>query len=126
MAMNKREQAEMESLREELRIAKALRFTEKVEPDLDPPVAGRGSFNELSKGFDFNAHCSGSSYPRVEKACSSSIGHCFGRDDNTTTQGSRRLFTTDLLAWRACRNVLEMEFAKKLAYVDKQIESLST
>lgn len=40
MAMNKKEHAEMESLREQLRIAKAFRFTDPVLPDVPVPVDG--------------------------------------------------------------------------------------
>lgn len=116
MAMTKKEQKRLADLEDELRIAKAFRFTEAVEPDL--PIPGMLS-DGLSKGFDFNAYVS--SHARVEKACSSSIHHSFGQDDSTTTQGARRLYSTRLLALRAMRAKVEIQCAKLLADIDKQI-----
>ena len=118
MAMNKKEQAEMESLRNQLRLAKALRFTEPHLPDVPiPSVYSDG----LSKGFLF---CASEGAMRVEPACSSSVGHAMGQDKRTTTQGGRRLYSTELLAWQACRNEVEQKCAEWLAKVDEHIERL--
>jgi hypothetical protein len=119
MAMNKKEQAEMERLRDELRLAKALRFTEAVKPDVIPPE----SFSGLVKGFLYNAYYA---EPRVVPACSSSTSHGWGRDDKTTTQQPRSLYSTRLLALRACRHDLEKQCAKLLAEIDRQIENETT
>jgi len=117
MAMNKKEQAEMERLKTDLLIAKAMRFTDKVEPDLMPPK----SLSEgLVKGFLYNSYS-----PRVERSCTSSVHHSFGSDEKTSTQNPKCLYSTELLAWKACRNAMEEEFAKKLAGVDLIIERLS-
>jgi hypothetical protein len=115
MAMNKSERSKMERLCEELRIAKAMRFTEKVEPDLMPPE----SFGGLVNGYLYNAYYSN---PCVEPACTSSTSHGFGSHDKTNTQQPRRLYSSRLLAWKACRNDLEKQFSRVLAEVDAQIE----
>lgn len=117
MAMNKKEQAEMERLKTDLLIAKAMRFTDKVEPDLMPPK----SLSEgLVKGFLYNSYS-----PRVERSCTSSVHHSFGSDEETSTQNPKRLYSTELLAWKACRNEMEEAFARKLAGVDLIIDRLS-
>lgn len=120
MSMNKKETAEMERLREELRIAKALRFTDEVLPDVPIPEPGFGQ--PLAVGFLFNAYV-GTHSTRVEPACSSSTGHSFGGTDKTTTQRGVRLFSTRLMALRACRHEVELQVAKILADIDRQIEA---
>lgn len=111
--MAKKEQAAMEDLRTELRIAKAMRFTENVLPDIMPPDHG------LAKGFLFNDYFQ---RPEVVPACTNSVHHGYGQDDHTSTQGSRRLYSTRLRALRGLRHALEREVAKKLADIDLQIE----
>lgn len=112
--MNKKEQAEIEELRNQLRIAKAFRFTEKVEPDVPiPELFSR----ELSKGFSFNSYTG-----EISRACSSSISHSVHNDEKTTTQCPRCLYSTRTLALKAMRYEMEQRFAKELADVDKQIE----
>lgn len=114
--MTKKETAEMDSLREQLRLAKAMRFTEEVKPDLPEPEYNNGP--EFKKGYLFNAYGEG----RVAPACSSTVHHCFGSQDKTTTQGSRALYSTRLLALRGLRHTVELECAKRLANIDAQIE----
>lgn len=112
MAMNKREAKEMEDLKRELRMAKALSWTVSVRPDVAPPDC----FG-ITTGYLFNSYS-----VTVSVACSSSTGHAHGKNDKTTTQGSRWLYSTKLLALQAMRNELEVGFAKKLAEVDLEIE----
>lgn len=109
--MNKKEQAAFAAMQDEARLARALRFTDPVKEDVPPPEG----FQALTKGFLAWGD-------RVEVACSSAVSHAFGRDDKTTTQNSRWLFSTRLLALRAARHRMEREFAKKLADIDKKIE----
>lgn len=117
MAMTKKEREHLESLERQLREARALRFTEDVPPDVEPPEK---CSLPLSRGFLFN------SYNRsITKACSSSIHHCGYDDLKTTTQGSRRLFSTELRACKAMRRELELQFAKELAEIDAKIEELT-
>lgn len=114
MAMSKKDSANMEELKEQLRVAKALRFTDVVTPDIPVPLGDQG----LSRGYLY----AGTDYPRVELSCSSSVHHSFGNPDRTTSQGARRLFSTKLLALRALRHELEIDCANKLAKIDRLIE----
>jgi hypothetical protein len=95
-----------------VRIAKALRFTDMVAPDVPPPKSGGLSTGFLPGG-----------YMGADIACSSSVSHAHGRNDKTTTQNSRHLFSTKKLALQAQRNKLEREYAEKLARIDEQIEA---
>jgi len=115
MSMTKKERAEMEDLRTQLRIAKAFRFTEKVRPDVLIPT-GSGV---LSRGFLYNA--SNMAW-RVVPACSSSVAHSFGSSDKTDSRNGCPLYSTRLLALRALRNDAEQQCAKWLADIDKAIE----
>ena len=110
--MNKKEQAMVDDLREQLRIAKALRWTEKVEPDVPIPES-----SYLTKGFLCNGY-NGDVVP----ACSSRVSHGYGSDERTGTQGARALYSTRLLALRAVRHLVELKVAKVLADVDGRIE----
>lgn len=122
--MNKKEQAMVGDLRAEvrnvydlLRIAKALRWTERVPPDVPVPQ-GHG---ELSKGYLPNSHYD-NGRGRVEKACSSYGSHSKGQDDLATSKGARLLYSSRLLALRAMRHEMELRFARMLADVDERIE----
>lgn len=120
MSMTKKETVEFEALRQELRIARAMRFTEAVEPDVKPPT-GSG----FTKGWDMHAYQG----VRVEKAWSE-----YGRNGDGWkpldhwldhwwgSRGSKRLYSTRLLALRAGRHDLGMQFARMLAQVDAEIE----
>jgi hypothetical protein len=116
MAMTKKEQSEMESLRKELRIAKAMRFTPTVQPDVPIPTA----FGEMSKGWWSHWYCGSW---RAEPACSTSVSHAFGRDDEATSQGGAQLYSSRLLALQACRNYAERDCARWLACLDAEIEA---
>lgn len=117
MAMNKKEQAAFEELKTELRLARAMRFTEPVEPDIPIP---NGSI--LTKGFMFNAY-HGIGGDRVVRACSSAVGHGFDRDDRADTKMPRRLYSSRLLALKAMRHSVEEDVAQRLANIDAQIEA---
>lgn len=109
--ITKAEHQEQEA--QEPRIRAALRWTEPAPgPDVAPP-----SWDGLSTGYLFNAHTN-----RVDVACSSSVSHAFGRTDQTTTQGARRLYSTRLLALQALRNAVERACAERLTAIDRQIE----
>ena len=114
MSMNKKELAQMDELRRELRIARAWKLTEPVETDLQPPNFG----GPLVKGFLFNSYSM-----QVEKACTDYVHHSWGRDDKTDSQGTYSLFSTPLLALRAMRYQIERECIAKLAQVDEMIEA---
>jgi hypothetical protein len=112
MSMTKKELAEMEALRGELALAKALRFTDMVPRDVAIPCNGLAK-GWLPSGYGLTA----------EISCSSSTGHAFKRNDKTTTQGAVSQHSTELLALRACRNLVEHECARKLAQVDARIKA---
>lgn len=116
MAMTKKEQAAFAELQQELRLARALRYTEPVAPDIPIPEGSK-----LTKGFLFNAY-HGHGGDRVEPACSSSIYHAFGRDDKTDRQQPRRLYSTKVLALKALRHAVEKDVAKRLADIDTAID----
>jgi hypothetical protein len=114
MAMNKKEQ----QLLEDLKTKFALRWTEPVAPDIEPPDSlGK---NNLRKGFLFNAYSG-----RVEPACTDSLYHSFGCDDEARSQGSQRLYSTRFRALKAMRHEVEKECAKKLREIDRKIEAES-
>jgi hypothetical protein len=119
MSMTKKERTEMDDLRRQLRMAKALRWTENIEPDILPP----SSFNGLSTGFVpvgiWGSHA------HVEEACSSSIYHAVGRCDKTTSQGSLALYSTKLLALKGLRHRMELICAGQLARIDEMIDGES-
>jgi hypothetical protein len=121
--MNKKEQKAFDDLKEQLRIAKAMRFTEDVPEDVPIPK----EWKELAKGWLFNAYRwkSYANPTAVDKACSSTTGHDFGSDTKTSTQGPKPLFSTKLRALKAMRRAIELEYAKSLADLDKLIEEES-
>lgn len=117
MAMNKKEQAEMADLKRELAEARALRFTPKVVPDLPAPAPASSG---KTSGWDFSAYGK-----NVHRAWSESYAHGHGTARGqklSASQGSRPLYSTKLLAFRAMRNALEQRFAGELAQVDAWIE----
>lgn len=107
MAMNKKEQKELE----DAKITAALRWTAPVEPDIRIPEKG------LTKGFLFNVYSR-----EVVVACSSPVSHSYGRDDVTRSQNPRELYSTRLLALKALRHECEKQFAEILRSIDKRIE----
>ena len=116
MAMNKKEKQLLEDLQDKLRLAKALRWTEEVLPDVSPPAL-EDNFGALSTGFSMNSYSQ-----RVVEACSSSCSHGLDRTDRTNSQGSRHLFSSKLLAFKAMRWEIELKCAKELSQIDKLIE----
>ena len=121
--MNKKEQKAFDDLKEQLRIAKALRFTEDVPEDVPIP----SEWKELAKGWMFNEHrWTHGRAGSVQRACSSPTGHCFGDDTYTNTQGGKSLFSTKKRALTAMRRAIELEYAKSLADLDKLIEEESS
>jgi hypothetical protein len=124
MAMTKAEKLRLETLENELREAKALRFTEPVLPDIDPPGPG---FDKETNGFTI---VGSGQYAQVKVGWSTSIGHGVGYASRSEqrkaglggSQGARHLYSTRLLALRGMRNAVEKEAAQRLARIDKMIE----
>lgn len=119
MAMNKKEQAQMQALADELALEKAWRRTEPVLRDLPLP---NGCVSKYTSGWDFNLN-TGSVSPHWSKSISHGSGtaperHVSGR------QGGRVLFSTEVRALRALRYAVEREAMRDLAVIDKQIAEL--
>lgn len=117
MAMTKKEQQRLADLEQQLREAKAFRFTEAVATDRPPPP----SFDSLVKGFTFNDY-----NDEISKACTSSNSHCPYSDEETTSQRPLHLYSTQLLALRALRHQVELKCAKRLAEIDRRIASAAS
>lgn len=113
MAMNKKEVEYVEELKTKL----ALRFTEKIEPDMERPDYGS---NKIVNGWSFNSYSMS-----VNKSCSSCISHSLHGWDKTTSQNSIRQYSSRLLALKAMRNEVELKCAANIYKIDKMIESES-
>lgn len=125
MAMNKAERERMSALEKQLiierhnnRIAKALRYTDPVTPDLPPPEGGSMG---MTHGFDIYGY---GIENKIEPVSSSSTSHYRYHEGSRMggSQKSRHLFSTRLLALRAARNQVEEAAARRLAEIDAEIE----
>lgn len=115
MAMNKKEAAELAAAKKAVIVARALNWSEPVLPDVPVP---KGSVETTGYLYNDHSHC-------VIYARSSSLYHATSWDRmpaKTTSQGSRSLYSTKLLALRALRHAMEKRFADELAEVDIQIQ----
>lgn len=114
MAITKKEKEALEAAL----MAAALRTTEDVSPDVPPPsISGR---KKLSKGWAVVGERG--DHGRVELACSSSMYHGIGRQDETSSKGALHLYSTKLLALKALRRAVERDCAERLRRVDRMIE----
>jgi hypothetical protein len=121
MAMNKTEQAYVKQLEQRLAELEVLvKRPELIKPDVPPP--GHGSrHGSLTKGWLYNIYSK-----RVEPACSTSTGHAFGRNDRTTTQNPRWLYSTESLAYRAMQAEMEEQMLKELGQIEMRIKQAET
>lgn len=115
MAMTKKERAEFDAAIERARLLGALRWTSKIAPDIPVPQDGETS------GWRHNAYSI-----RVERAWSEPTAHGTGpqRDRSGRSVASQcgiPLYSTKLLALKAMRHEMEMEYARKLALADRMI-----
>lgn len=116
MAMTKKEREALVDLQRQLEEARAFRFTDDVAPDVMPPKEG------YAIGF-FAHHLS--SFSPVSKGWTSSVYHGSSEvPGKHASQGSRYLYSTELLAYRAVRRAMEKEFSEKLARIDRKIAEL--
>lgn len=117
MAMNKKEQQQLADAIEAAELAKALRWTEEVKPDVPPPKSGG-----YSEGWIANWHTG-----RVERGWSSSNVHGYGPipahgQQRNATQNSCWLFSSPERAMRYIRHRMEQEAAAKLMEIDRRIK----
>ena len=120
MAMNKKEQAMVDDLRKQLLLAKAFRRTDPVEPDVMPP-GHSDPLKAIRKGWLPSTYL-GNYGDWVSPACTSLLYHNPNNDDKTSTQGSRRLYSSKLLALKAARYSIECQCEAILAKIDAEIE----
>ncbi len=121
--MTKREQAHVAALEEQLRLAKALRWSNAPAPDRIPlPESG------YVNGWDFNDYQNG----KVTKGWTEKYAHGYSdvwRDGTEKeyipgSQNGRRLYATQLDALIALRMAKELDCAKILANIDRQIDEM--
>lgn len=116
MAMTKKERAEFDAAIERAEMLAALRWTNPVVPDVPIP-----EWDKVSTGFSQNAYTM-----RVERMWSRSNLHGIGEYSpfKHGSQHGRRLYSTELLAWKAMRAELEMRMARELMQIDRKIKTL--
>ncbi len=116
MAMTKAERAEMERLREELALARALRYSGMQAPTMNAiPTEG------VVNGWSFNAYTGG-----VERMWSEPNAHGYGAHPGTNgerhaSRDGRRTYATRREALIGLRLATEEQCAKKLAAIDALI-----
>jgi len=110
----------MKKLKEQIKIAEeqrnlalALRWTEKVMPDVAKPEAGS---NVKTQGFIFNCHTA-----QVDAMWSESTRHGRASSPVNGYQGSISMYSTKLLALKALRHEIEVRSAEALRDIDKRI-----
>ena len=124
MALNKKEKAHLESIESALKYQKQLTETvgsliqPKIDPDVLPPSVD-GGFGKLSFGWLYN------SFSKIaRKSCSSSISHCFGGTERTTTQGALAMYSSEALAMKAMRAEVAARMLDEIVKIDERIKAL--
>lgn len=120
MAMTKKEQAAMQAAIDRADTLAALRWTQKVLPDVPPP-GPKDSGAKYSAGWIFSAYSMS-----VEQGWSTSVSHGHGKAPEEGqyrlgSQGCRRLYSTQALALAAMRYEIELKTAKDLMEIDRRI-----
>ena len=119
MAMTKKEKAEVGELIKRANTLAALRWTEEVKADIPKP----DSCSAETHGWDYFAYCY-YDCDIVEQAWSSSCSHGQGPSRGPGLRGGITLFSTELLALKALRHVVEKECAARLYRIDRKIEKV--
>lgn len=120
MAMTKAEREKFAALEKDLAEARSFRRTERVTPDVAPPISGGGAamtYGFLPHTYDLKAS--------ADPAASSSVAH-YRYYDGKRSGGSQRgirLCSTRLLALQVARNQMEQNIAEALARLDAEIEA---
>lgn len=126
MAMTKAEKAEVDRLREDLALARAMRWPSYPKPapmtraeiDANKVDGGirYGQPQRVARGWFPNAYDQ-----RVTYGCSDGIHHDRG-GNTTSSQQMGVMYAAKADALRAIRIEMTLAFAKKLAAVDQQID----
>lgn len=120
MAMNKKEQAELEQAKRDAALAKALRWTDaKPEKDVVIPERGRHT-----TGWDYYCTSYSGVSGRIYQKWSENGRHGDG-DGTERINGSQNgiaLYSTKILALKALRAEMELACANELLKIDQQIE----
>lgn len=120
MAMNKKEQAQLQEAIDAAVINRALRWSDyEIHPDIPVPACEEGGVN----GWSFNSHSS-----RVYKSWSRASSHGEGHHGDEarpsySSQGGISQYSTLSLALKAMRRDMENKFARRLADVDQMIKA---
>ncbi len=130
MAMTKKEQAEMERLRTDLAMARAMRWPdypkpepmtrEQIKENLVEGGERYGRRQEVARGWFYNAYLGGYSQPTATYGCSDGLNYN-SEGDTTSTQNMGRMYATKFEALCALRLDLTEQVARLLAGVDRQI-----
>ena len=125
MAMTKKEQAEMQRLRDDLALARAMRWPDYPKPapmthaEINANlVEGGERFGRrqmVARGWYQNSYSG-----RVTYGCSTTIHHS-SEGDTTTSQHMGVMYRTKAAALMAMRLEMTEKFAKELAKVDRLI-----
>lgn len=137
MAMNKKELAEMERLRADLALARALRWPSYPKPkpvtrewieanliDGDPKY-GSGRPSRIAQGWFYSAYLGGYRGPDVSHGCSDGLYHSPSDPRKTTTQNMGRMYATKAEALMALRHDVTETVANILARIDRDLEEAS-
>jgi len=125
MGMTKKEQAEVEALRQERDIYRAMVISAPEAPDVHKATGYKEE--DFNRGW-LPLTCGKIGY-RVEKAAVSCVYHRYGDIAWSTesrhgwSQGTRSLYSTKLAAWKQARHEVSMICAKALAKIDREIEN---
>lgn len=130
MAMNKKEQAEMQRLRDDLALVRAMRWPDYPRPSpvnrewIDANLVDGGEQygrrQKVARGWFYNAYLGSISGHGVSYGCSSGMSHNT-HGDTTTTQQMGRMYATKREALQALRLELTEKCAGVLAAVDRQL-----
>ncbi len=114
MAMNKKERDEMEALRLERDMYRAMYISTPVKPDIYPPAAGEGYatgwFPVIVYGF-----------PAAREGVMAYGKHRYSESE-VWSNGTPPMYSTRSAALRAARHDISTGYARSLANVDREIE----
>lgn len=118
MAMNKKEAEYVARLERDLKISRAFKFTDLIEPD----VRHSGDLGVIIKGWVYNTF-NHKVRPAMTKANSHYEGsHEYVEGMGGWSQQAIRMYSSKLLALKAMRAEIEREYANDLAVIDEVIE----